>query len=376
MDGKMKLFIGLMSGTSMDGIDAAMVDLETNSLIYGVTCPYSREAENLLQEALSQKINTAGFFSQLNTLLGREFANSVLHLLSKTNHTAADIIAIGSHGQTLCHDTSGKIPYTVQLGCAHTIAEMTGITVVADFRTRDLIAGGQGAPFAPIFHQAIFKQQGFPLAIVNVGGIANLTYLANEQEVSGYDVGPGNCLMDAWVRQQMNKEYDHSGEWAATGSVIESLLQTLLNDPYFQQKQPKSIGKEYFSLDWLRTYLMDDYLPCDIQATLLQLTAVTIAMSINELPVCSEYLLVCGGGAHNKALLNSLSKLLPEVVVAPTSVFDINPDFVEAHMFAWFAEKTINHIPLNLNQVTGARHPAILGAIYPAGIDKRNWLAV
>ncbi|MDP1604494.1 MAG: anhydro-N-acetylmuramic acid kinase [Legionella sp.] len=366
----MKLFIGLMSGTSMDGIDAALVDLETNSLVYGVTCPYSKEAKEALLKALAQKAHSAGFYSQLNTLLGREFAKTVLHLLGKSKFLPADIIAIGSHGQTLCHDTTASIPFTVQLGCAHTIAEMTGIKVVADFRTRDLVTGGQGAPFAPIFHQAIFNGQGFPLAILNVGGIANLTYLANEKDVRGYDLGPGNCLLDAWIFAELEKEYDHDGEWASTGVVIDPLLQALLLDPYFERKAPKSIGKEYFSLDWLKYYLNDNYSPRDIQATLLQLTAITIAMGINELPLCPEYLLVCGGGAHNKALLRALSQLLPEVCVCSTEKFNINPDFVEAHMFAWLAEKTVNNIALDLNPITGARHPAILGAIYPAGIDK------
>lgn len=372
----MKLFIGLMSGTSMDGIDAALIDLESNQFIRGITRPYSPAARQLLEKTMTMSVNTLGYFSQLNTLLGREFAYATLELLKATQYLPQDIIAIGSHGQTLCHDTTSEIPFTVQSGCAHTIAEHTGITVVADFRTRDLIVGGQGAPFAPIYHQAIFKDQKYPLAVVNVGGIANLTYLANDHQVSGFDLGPGNCLMDAWIHQSLNKNYDNNGEWAASGQVIEPLLRQLLNDPYFKREVPKSIGKEYFSLRWLTPFLPAAAKPEDIQATLLQLTAVTIADGVKRQANAPNQLLLCGGGAHNQSLLNALSLLLPELHVRSTGEFGIDPDFIEALMFAWLAEKTLAGCPLDLGTVTGAKKAAILGVIYPAGIDKRILLEV
>lgn len=366
----MKLFIGLMSGTSMDGIDVALVDATSNTFIHGITCPYSPLVKRMILDALSTNKNSLGYYSQLNTMLGREFARAVLDLLEISKTPSRDIVAIGSHGQTLCHDTTGTIPYTVQSGCAHTIAELTGITVVADFRTRDLVAGGQGAPFAPIYHQAIFQDQGYPLAVVNVGGIANLSWLQNAAETSGYDLGPGNCLMDAWISKHQQLAYDEDGAWAASGNVIDSLLTRLLEDSYFQRPQPKSVGKEYFSLEWLSKYITEPYASCDVQATLLQLTAHSIANGVKMLPHYPLHVLLCGGGAHNKTLLHALTQLLPHSSVTSTQAFNVNPDFIEASMFAWLAQKTLDFTPLNLGKITGAKYPAILGAIYPAGIDK------
>ena len=365
----MKLFIGLMSGTSMDGIDAALVDLDTNTFIDGITKPFPDKTRQAINRILAG-YHDLGSYSQLNTMLGQAFAQSVIDLLRKTNKKAEEIEAIGSHGQTLCHNTGSAIPYTVQSGCAHTIAEMTGIKVVADFRTRDLVLGGQGAPFAPIFHQALFANMGYPLAVVNIGGIANLTFLSATNKVSGYDIGPGNCLMDGWILHHLGKNYDHNGDWAASGQVNEPMLAKMLDDPFFKQSYPKSIGKEYFSSEWLQNHLPLTYLAHDIQATLSQLTAVTIAASIEAQGEMPRQVLICGGGAHNNLLLNNLRQLLPAMNVQSTQAFDINPDFIEAHMFAWFADKALNNIPLDLQHITGSKRKAILGAIYPAGIDK------
>lgn len=358
------LYIGLMSGTSMDGIDAALIDFSSNSFIAGITRPYSSEARHYLNAVVSGELSGLKNYSQLNTVLGREFAGAAIELLEKTQLSASSIQAIGSHGQTLCHDPTADIPYTVQLGCAHTIAELTGITVVADFRTRDLIVGGQGAPFAPIYHQALFKGQDYPLAVVNIGGIANVTYLANESTVKGYDLGPGNCLMDAWIYKHLGYDYDNNGHWAASGRVIAPLLKKLLADPYFQRKPPKSAAKEYFSLNWLRQHLQADYASTDVQATLLMLTATAIAQGI-QTEAAAPRLLICGGGVHNSVLINTLSELLPEIKVASTESININPDFIEALMFAWLAAKTLSRTPLNLSQITGSKRSTILGAIYP-----------
>jgi anhydro-N-acetylmuramic acid kinase len=371
-DKRSKVFMGLISGTSMDGIDAALVDLSTNTFIAGITRPYGDEAKAYLHKVITGGGQSLKTYSQLHTLLGREFAKAALELLNKTQIPASVIQAIGSHGQTLCHDPIADIPYTVQLGCAHTIAELTGITVVADFRTRDLIVGGQGAPLAPIYHQELFKGLDYPVAVVNIGGLSNLTYLADEFTVRGYDTGPGNCLMDAWVRRHLGYNYDKNGSWASSGVVIEPLLERLLADPYFTRNPPKSLDKEYFSLDWLASYLQEDYDKVDVQATLLMLTAKAIAQGIIDQSLAPTHLLVCGGGAHNVALLNSLAKLLPHIKVESTEAIHINPDYIEAVMFAWLAEKALLYLPIDLSEITGAKWATILGAIYPPGINREK----
>ncbi len=364
----MRLFIGLMSGTSMDGIDAALIDVDTNTLLSGMTKPYSDKAKHFLQSVLSKEHTSAAILSQLNTILGREFAFAVIELLNLANIQASDVIAIGSHGQTICHNATVDIPYTVQLGCPHTIAELTGITVVADFRTRDLVVGGQGAPFAPIYHQALFAKQDLPLAIVNIGGIANVTYLTSK-EVSGYDVGPGNCLLDYWVQKQLGLAYDAAGEWASRGKVDKNLLSTLLGDPFFKTPPPKSLGREYFSQHWLDNCLQDKLAPQDVQATLLSFTATTIADAIKRYTLPLKRIVICGGGVHNTSLLKALAQELPNLPVESTAALGVDPDFMEAMMFAWLADKALSSTPLDLRQITGASHWAILGAVYAGGMQ-------
>lgn len=368
----MGLYIGLMSGTSMDGVDAALIDLPSNQLIAGITRPYSPEAWARLSNVLNGQTLSLSTLSQLNTVLGREFALAVLELLEKASCSPKDIIAIGSHGQTICHDATADIPYTVQLGCAHTIAEMTGIRVVADFRTRDLVVGGQGAPFAPLYHQELFSHQKRPFAVVNIGGIANVTFLEASGALSGYDTGPGNCLMDAWARKHLNQSYDANGEWAASGQVISSLLSECLSDSFFEQIAPKSIGKEYFSEEWLSSKLKPSYSPSDIQATLLELTARTIFNELNQRGIQLSSVIICGGGVHNASLMKALQHHSESLSVVSSREFGVDPDFIEAMMFAWFAEKAIHNIPLNLNSLTGAKNTAVLGVIYPKKQDLEN----
>lgn len=366
----MRLLIGLMSGTSMDGIDAALVDVTNNTLVGGITHSYSLTAKSHLKAALSQKERTAAALSQLHTLIGREFAGAALHLLERFKVAPEDVIAIGSHGQTICHDAMADIPYTVQLGCAHTISELTAMTVVADFRTRDLILGGKGAPYAPLYHEVLFGETKDPIAIVNIGGIANVSFLNAGHTVSGFDVGPGNCLMDAWAQTHLNKPYDAYGAWGGSGDIIPGLLASLLSDPYFDKSPPKSIGKEYFSPEWLAAHLNAGYAPVDIQATLIALTAHSIAKTIKQSLLLISQVAICGGGAHNRVLMSALQSELSGVLVDSTSKFGVDPDFLEAMMFAWLADKALNHTPLDLRHITGARKSAILGAIYPnfAGI--------
>jgi anhydro-N-acetylmuramic acid kinase len=361
----MSLYIGLMSGTSMDGMDAALVDLSSNTLIAGITRPYSQEVQARLS-----RFNQAGLISpihlmQLHTLIGQDFTKAVFDVLNKAHCKPEDIIAIGSHGQTLYHDPLASIPTTLQLGCAHTIAAQTGITTVADFRTRDLVLGGQGAPFAPCYHHILFEKHEMPLVLVNIGGIANITILRKNQTPIGYDTGPGNTLMDAWIKKHRNFDYDTHGDWASTGKIIKPLLSRLLDDAYFKQISPKSIGTEYFSEAWLSIYLESDYLPEDVQATLASVTAISIAHAIQaDAPECTRIAL-CGGGVHNHFLCQQLKQILPQCSIESTQTYGVDPDYLEAIMFGWFAQQTILNNAVNLTQITGAIKPTILGSIYP-----------
>jgi anhydro-N-acetylmuramic acid kinase len=364
----MPLYIGLMSGTSMDGIDAALIDMPSNRLICGITKKYSPDTTTRINDLLYGTNLSLASVCQLNTLIGKEFAYAVNELLHVAKVSSKEIEAIGSHGQTVCHDTSGLIPYTLQLGCAHTISSLTGITVVADFRTRDIVNGGQGAPFAPIYHQELFAKSDMNVAVVNIGGIANITFLSKDQATKGWDIGPGNCLMDAWILKQEGKSYDHSGAWAAQGEVIPSLLDKLLSDPFFSLNAPKSIGREYFSLLWLEKYVSKEYKPESVQRTLLTLTAQPIAQTIlNNKDI--KYLYLCGGGTHNTLLHKTLAFLLPDITVSSIAEVGVSPDYLEAMMFAWLGAQTINQIPLDLAAITGAPKPAILGAIYLSTIS-------
>jgi anhydro-N-acetylmuramic acid kinase len=361
----MSLFIGLISGTSMDGVDAALVDLDTHQLVSGITCPYSSTIQTQLQAFNAKKSTTAEALFQLNHQLGQAFSDAALAVLKQAACSPENVQAIGSHGQTLYHDPSAIIPTTLQLGCAHTIAARTGITVVADFRTRDLVLGGQGAPLAPYYHQEIFKPQDLPLLLVNIGGISNLTILNSKQPVLGYDTGPGNVLMDAWVKKHQNQAYDADGAWASSGQVIEPLLERLKQDAYFSKKPPKSADKGYFSEAWLMSYLTEQVKPEDVQATLLHLTAWSIAEACKAQGATYKRLAVCGGGAHNQALLRALSMYLPDYWVDTTNQLGIDADYLEAMMFAWFAKQTMQGQALDLTRITGSSQPTVLGAIYP-----------
>jgi len=348
----------------MDGIDAALVQLPGNTLHCGITAKYSDETKKRIDEVLDGKNLSLASICQLNTLIGRDFARAVMELLKEAKVSVDDIIAIGSHGQTLCHDTAVSIPYTLQSGCGHTISSLTGITVVADFRTRDLVNGGQGAPFAPLYHQELFNELETPVAVVNIGGISNITFIAPQQQTEGWDIGPGNCLMDAWIYEHQGKSFDADGSWAMQGRVIHSLLAQLLVDPFLSSAPPKSIGKEYFSLSWLGHYLKKEYKPIDVQATLCALTAQSIAGTVlknNE----STHLYLCGGGTHNLFLRQLLIDLLPGIRVHSIADAGVSPDYLEAMMFAWLAYQTINRVPVNLTAITGSKAPAILGAIFP-----------
>lgn len=361
----MSLYLGLISGTSMDGIDAAILDTKTLRLIYGLTYKYSANTFLKIQELVSSTSINLELLCQLNILIGREFAEAANLLLNKAGILAQDIIAIGSHGQTICHNTQSLVPYTLQLGCAHTISSLTQITVVADFRSRDLANGGQGAPFAPLFHQEIFQRYNQELAVINLGGISNITIIEPGHDVKGWDIGPANCLMDAWIYKHLGKAYDHNGIWASQGRCIDPLLEKFLQDPFIQLPTPKSVGKEYFSLSWLEQFLLPSYTAVDVQKTLLTFTAQILVDTLRSVSNSFECAYLCGGGSHNVALCQMITQSLPNTLIQNTSDIGVDPDYLEAMLFAWLASKTMNMQTLNLSKVTGSKKPAILGAIYP-----------
>lgn len=371
----MRLYLGLISGTSMDGVDAVIMDLNRHQLIKGLTYPYPKTLQAKLSVALEKGIQGCDLetYYQLNALIGKVFGQAALAVLEEAAIPAQDIKAIGSHGQTLVHDANASIPYTLQLGCPHQIAELTGIRVVADFRTRDLLLGGQGAPFAPIYHQALLQNEAHPLALLNIGGIANLTVLKSPEQVFGYDLGPGNCLMDSWIKKHKGLSYDQNGAWASSGEQIPRLLESLMQDAFFLRDGPKSIGREYFSLSWLSPHLRPEDSLEDIQATLLSLTARLIAKALKKEGVLINSLFVCGGGVHNLALMQALRELLPTYEIKSTQHLGLCPDFIEAAMFAWMASKTLDFSPLDLRTVTGAKTPGILGVIYPPGLASKTY---
>jgi anhydro-N-acetylmuramic acid kinase len=366
----MSLYLGLMSGTSMDAIDAALVDFETTPfrvIAVGATSlsPALKGRLMALLDAPTQvSLDEIG---QVDVELAREFAAAALALLESSGTPRERVAAIGSHGQTLRHRVDVAAPFTWQIGDPNTIVEITGITVVGDFRRRDVAAGGQGAPLVPVFHDQAFRSAREDRAIVNVGGIANLTVLRRDMPVLGFDTGPGNRLLDAWVSRHRNLEFDRDGRWAAAGRCDADLLQSLLGEPYLALPAPKSTGRELFNLAWLDRLLSGVARdPQDVQATLLEYTAETIAASVRRhAPGSSVYL--CGGGAHNAQLRAALARLIAPAQVATTAALGLDPDYVEAIAFAWFARRTMNGLPSSAASVTGAAGPRILGGIYDKG---------
>jgi anhydro-N-acetylmuramic acid kinase len=365
-------FIGLMSGTSMDGIDAALVEFSDTGMQLRATYqqPWPASLQQQLR-ALTRSAHTSlHSFGQADSECGEQFALASLSLLQKAGLTSDQIEAIGSHGQTLYHSPHSSPAFTIQIGDPNRIVQLTGITTIADFRRRDIASGGQGAPLVPAFHQAIFQRQESARVILNIGGISNITLLpAQQRPVIGFDTGPGNCLLDYWVNKHSDQTYDKDGVWAANGSLHQPLLDALLDDDYFRQAPPKSTGTEYFSPQWLESRLNNFYpIPAaDVQATLVALTAHSIADMIRQHATACDSVLVCGGGVHNSCLMQQIGKQLPGVSVASTETAGVDPDWVEAQAFAWLARETLAQRPGNLPSATGASEPVILGGIYPAG---------
>lgn len=359
-------YVGLMSGTSLDGIDGVLAAVRGNrlQLIDNVHLPYPvglRRRLLALHTSGQDELHRAAL---LANELADLCASAVRKLLARTGVRASAVTAIGCHGQTVRHRP--RAGYTLQLANGARLAERAGIGVVCDFRSRDVAAGGEGAPLVPAFHRALFGSRRRSRAVVNVGGIANITWLPARGSVTGFDSGPGNCVLDAWIREKRRKPFDASGSWAARGRVIPGLLKKLLAHSFIRRRPPKSTGRDEFDLRWLKRALSGGEQAADVQATLLELTAATIARAVRRHCPGAREVFVCGGGARNHALLARLATLLAGRRVATTAVLGIEPEHVEALAFAWLARQALRRRPGNLPAVTGARGPRVLGAIYPA----------
>ena len=367
-------YIGLMSGTSVDGIDAALVSLSAGSRpvlvsTHAHSIPATTRGD--IQSLMRDGPNEIERLGELDMALGELFAEAANTVIKKAGLTKKDIRAIGSHGQTLRHRPRATHPFTLQIGNPSVIAERTGITTVADFRARDMAVGGQGAPMVPAFHRQMFHSPQRNRVIINIGGIANVTYLPADasQPVIGFDTGPGNTLLDQWINHHHARVHDEAGQWAASGRLSKELLGQFLTDPYFTASPPKSTGREHFNMDWLQAHLKKLSTPssaADVQATLIQLTTQTIARAIRDFLPQAHEAYICGGGAHNRELMSTLARNMSGMLVATTDALGMSPDWVEAAAFAWLAHQALERQPGNLPSVTGAKRSVILGGIYPA----------
>ncbi len=373
-----QLYIGIMSGTSADGIDLALVDFSENKiqLIAEHFTAYTQEDSHAIMSLYVNGDNEIERSQALDVRLAKLFASTINTWLNTLKINHQDIIAIGNHGQTIRHRPTNEHAFTLQVACNQTLAALTGINVIGDFRKKDIAYGGQGAPLVPAFHKVLFKQTQQTLCIVNIGGISNISYLPNNsdlkdniQSIMGFDTGPGNALMDAWCLKHTGKAFDKNGEWALLGQYDHLLLEHLLTDNYFHQAPPKSTGREYFHLAWLNSYLdkLPSIKPVDVQATLLELTAYSIANDIKVLKKHTNTILktqvyLCGGGALNPVLAKSLKRRLPCCDVEKTEKLNIDGNILEAMAFAWFAYAFNNNIPGNIPSATGAKKALVLGS--------------
>ncbi|MHB9796545.1 anhydro-N-acetylmuramic acid kinase [Pseudomonas sp. MT3] len=363
----MPLYLGVMSGTSLDGLDIALVKQgEQTTLLASHYLPMPAALRADLLALCSSGPDEIARSALAENHWVRLAAQGIHELLSREGLNASAIRAIGSHGQTIRHEP--QLGFTVQIGNPALLAELTGVDVVADFRRRDVAAGGQGAPLVPAFHQALFGRDSRECAILNIGGFSNVSLLTPGKPVRGFDCGPGNVLLDAWIQEQRGEPYDRDGAWAGSGSIDSMLLQKMLADDFFAARGPKSTGRERFNLDWLNTILAHHGAVKveDVQATLLELTAHSIAESLLDAqPNCQE-VVVCGGGAFNATLMQSLAAHLPGASVISSIDRGVPPEWMEAMAFAWLAHRFLERLPGNCAEVTAARGPRILGALYPA----------
>ena len=369
-----ELYVGLMSGTSLDGVDGVLADFSDTRLtvLAHVSAPLSQALTQELLALNSPGPNELHRAALAANALVRVYAHVVANLLDESGINNAQVTAIGAHGQTVRHQPQAfdGTGYTLQLNNPALLAELTGIDVIADFRSRDVAAGGQGAPLVPAFHQSVFGRPGETVATLNIGGMSNLTVLGPKlaDDVLGFDCGPGNALMDAWCQQHLGQAFDADGAWAAAGRVHGDLLAALLDEPYFDQPAPKSTGRDLFNPIWLARKLerFTAVAPVDVQATLTELTTSACAASVKRYGFESKHLIVCGGGAFNGHVMRRLQALLPSLQVSTSQAHGLPPLQVEAAAFAWLARKTVLRETSSLKKVTGARGARVLGAIYPA----------
>ena len=362
------LYIGLMSGTSLDAVDVVLVDLASPapSLIATHSHPIADDLRGAILKLCSGDVASMPAIGETHIALGKLFAEASLRLLKLADIVAEEVLAIGSHGQTIWHQPYGDKPFTLQIGDANTLAELTGITTVSDFRSRDMAAGGQGAPLAPLLHQHQSTSALTSRAIINIGGISNITFLNPATPAFAFDSGPGNVLMDGWIAQHRGRKFDENGSWAREGVVHRALLAKLQQEAYFSKAPPKSTGRELFNSAWLETKLesLDEPVATvDVQATLAQLTIQSLVNALHE-HGDPEEIYVCGGGAHNRTLMEGLTNALPSRTVSTTEALGIHPDWVEAIAFAWIAKQTLDGRAMDTSGFTGARTPVVLGAIY------------
>lgn len=364
------LFIGVMSGSSLDGIDVALTEQDGNRCKVVATHfePYSAQIKNALLSLHFPSDNELEVSTLMANDLAHLYASAINTLLIKNNTKPYQVSAIGCHGQTIRHrpQVNDATGYTIQLGNNALLSELTNISVVGDFRSRDIAAGGQGAPLVPAFHKAMFFCEGKNRAIVNIGGIANITFLTASGEVSGFDSGPGNILLDHWIKLHRNRDYDTDGAWSSTGNVDKIVLHNMLAEPYFKLPPPKSTGRDLFNKSWLNRYLPKQYRAEDIARTLVELTTCTIHQALLLHCASVDEVYLCGGGAHNGLLLERLKLKLGDTTLSNTDMLGVDVDWVEAAAFAWLAKQTIQNKPSNLPEATGAKGLRILGAIHQA----------
>ena len=367
------LFIGAISGTSVDGLDLAVLEAGTPpSIAAGRTVAIPSDLTRLLKDLGSGKVESLDSLGEADYRVGALIGSSIVELLADLSLKKQDIVAIGSHGQTVRHRSEGATPFSLQIGDPNLIAEITGIDTVADFRRRDMAAGGQGAPLVPPFHEALFRTSDESRTVLNIGGISNISLLPADPraDVVGFDTGPGNALVDAWAELHIGVAYDNDGAWARSGHLDGGLLNQLLQDPYFRAVPPKSTGKELFNLAWLETFnaAPDKREPADVQSTLAELTAATVEQSIRQWAPATSTVIVCGGGRLNGHLMERLSERLSPIPVVPTEALGYNGDWIEAAAFAWLAFRTISSQTGSDRAVTGARASRVLGGIYRKAI--------
>lgn len=367
-------YLGMISGTSVDGVDAVIAEFADREcrVVVARTTPYPPALAERVHALIETPVVSLAELGAVDVAVGRFFAECASALVREADLHPSKISAVGTHGQTIFHGPEGSEPFTLQIGDPNCIAAATGIPTVADFRRLDMALGGQGAPMVPAFHDWLFASSDEPRIVLNIGGIANVTVLVPGEPPLGFDTGPGNALLDQWIMRCRGEPFDRSGAWAAAGRADSGLLELLLQEPYFALQPPKSTGRELFNLDWLeRRLATESERPADedLQATLAELTARSIAEALTRIGHANARLIVCGGGAYNRDLLSRLERIRGGGVET-SAALGLAPDWVEATAFAWLARARLKGAPGNIPNVTGARHAAVLGGLYYGGVSE------